>query len=173
MHSAKIVFCYKRVLYFWEMKIKDITKYLEGIAPISLQENYDNCGLIIGDYESNINSALITLDCTESVIDEAIEQNCNLVISHHPLIFSPVKKINGSNYIERTIIKAIKNDIAVYALHTNLDNVKNGVNGKIAEMLELKNTSVLSLKEDQLRQLVFYCPKKYVNNIKNALFNPY
>ena len=152
------------------MKIKDITSYLEDFAPLYYQEDYDNCGLIVGNENIVVEGALITLDCTEDIIDEAIEEGCNLVIAHHPIIFSAIKKLNGSNYIERVIIKAIKHDIAIYAMHTNLDNIKDGVNAKIADRLGLQNTFVLSPKKDVLRQLTFYCPTKYVEKVRNALF---
>ena len=130
------------------MKIKEITQFLEGIVPLSYQENYDNCGLIIGNANAEIKSVLITLDCIESVIDEAIETGCNLIVAHHPIIFSGLKKINGTNYIERTVIKAIKNDIAIYAIHTNLDNVDNGVSAKIADKLGIENCKVLAAKNE-------------------------
>jgi len=128
------------------MKIKEITNYLEEIAPLSYQEDYDNCGLIVGDKNTVVIAALITLDCTESIVDEAIETGCNLVIAHHPIIFTALKKLNGSNYIERTVIKAIKNNIAIYAIHTNLDNIYNGVSAKIGEKLGLNNLKILSPK---------------------------
>jgi dinuclear metal center YbgI/SA1388 family protein len=136
------------------MKIKQITNFLESYAPLSYQESYDNCGLIVGDAKAEVKGALITLDCTEAVIDEAIATGCNLVIAHHPIIFSGLKKLNGSNYIERTVIKAIKNNIAIYAIHTNLDNVFNGVNAKIAEKLGLINCKVLALKQEVNLDLV-------------------
>jgi dinuclear metal center YbgI/SA1388 family protein len=136
------------------MNIKQITNFLESYAPLQYQESYDNCGLIVGDDKTEIKGALITLDCTEAVIDEAIATGCNLVIAHHPIIFSGLKKLNGSNYIERTVIKAIKNNIAIYAIHTNLDNVHNGVNAKIAEKLGLINCKVLSLKQEVNSDLV-------------------
>ena len=126
------------------MKIKQVTNFLESFAPLEYQESYDNCGLIVGDANTEIKGALITLDCTEAIIDEAIATGCNLVIAHHPIIFNGLKKLNGSNYIERTVIKAIKNDIAIYAIHTNLDNVHNGVSAKIAEKLGLENCKILS-----------------------------
>ena len=113
------------------MKIKDIISEIENFAPLAYQEDYDNCGLITGDKNLEATGVLLSLDCIESVVDEAIENKCNLIISHHPIVFSGLKKITGSNYIERTIIKAIKNDIAIYAAHTNVDNVTNGVNYKI------------------------------------------
>ena len=152
------------------MNIKQITNFLESYAPLEYQESYDNCGLIIGDANAEVKGALITLDCTEAIIDEAIATGCNLVIAHHPIIFSGLKKLNGSNYIERTVIKAIKNDIAIYAIHTNLDNVHNGVSAKIAEKLGLENCKVLAPKSDLLRQLVVYCPTINAKTLKTALF---
>jgi len=105
------------------MKVKDVINYLDSIAPEQLQESYDNSGLIIGSKQDEVKGILVCLDCIESIVEEAIENNCNLIISHHPILFTGLKKINGSNYIERTIIKAIKNNINIYAIHTNLDNV--------------------------------------------------
>jgi len=136
------------------MKIRQVTSFLESIAPLKYQESYDNCGLIIGDSNSEVKGALITLDCTEDIIDEAIDTGCNLVIAHHPIVFSGLKKFNGSNYIQRTVIKAIKNNIAIYAIHTNLDNVHNGVSAKIAEKLGLENCKILLLKEGLNTDLV-------------------
>ena len=130
------------------MKIIEVTNFLEQYAPLEYQETYDNCGLIIGDANAEIKGVLITLDCIESVIDEAIATGCNLIVAHHPIIFSGLKKINGKNYIERTVIKAIKNDIAIYAIHTNLDNVHNGVSAKIADKLGLENCKVLAPKNE-------------------------
>ena len=152
------------------MNIKQITNFLESYAPLEYQESYDNCGLIIGDANAEVKGALITLDCTEAIIDEAIATGCNLVIAHHPIIFSGLKKLNGSNYIERAVIKAIKNDIAIYAIHTNLDNVHNGVSAKIAEKLGLENCKILAPKSDLLRQLVVYCPTANAETLKTALF---
>lgn len=152
------------------MKIKEITNYLESAAPLHYQESYDNAGLLVGDANREIDAALITLDCTEEVVEEAIENNCNLIIAHHPIIFSGLKKITGQNYVERTIIKAIKNDIAIYAIHTNLDNIKTGVSAKIAEILGVENCKILSPKKDLLRQLAVYCPVSDTEKVKEALF---
>ena len=135
------------------MKIKEITNYLESIAPLYFQEDYDNVGLLVGNANTEIEAALITLDCTEQVVEEAIDLGCNLIIAHHPTIFSGIKKLNGNNYIERTIIKAIKNDIAIYAIHTNLDNVSNGVSAKIAEKLGVKNCNILAPKKDLFKSV--------------------
>ena len=153
------------------MKLKEITSFLESYAPLAYQESYDNSGLICGSKEMEITSALICLDSTEAVIDEAIANKCNLVIAHHPIIFDGLKKINGANYVERVIIKAIKNDIAIYAAHTNLDNLHNGVNSKIAEKLELKNCTVLAPSSKALlKKIATYCPKSHADKLKMALF---
>ncbi len=152
------------------MKIKDITSCLELLAPLSLQENYDNSGLIVGDFEQKVTKALLCLDTTEAVIDEAIELGCELVIAHHPIVFSGLKKLNGKNYIERVVMKAIKHDLAIYAIHTNLDNVLNGVNKKIAEKLDLLNLKVLLPKKQLLKKLVTYVPLSDIEKVKSALF---
>ena len=152
------------------MKIKEITQFLEGIAPLNYQESYDNSGLIVGDENTQVTSILICLDSVEEVIDEAISNDCNLIIAHHPIIFSGLKKLNVKNHIERTIIKAIKNDIAIYAIHTNLDNIKGGVSSKIADKLGLKNQQILSPNRDLLRKLEVYVPKENAEEVQNALF---
>ena len=154
-----------------KLQIKDITKLLENIAPLALQESYDNSGLLVGSENQHVNGALISLDITEAIIDEAIAENCNLIIAHHPIIFGGLKKLNGSNYIERCVIKAIKNDIAIYAIHTNLDNIWAGVNAKIAEKLNLKNTRILSPKADVLKKLVTFCPMAALEQVRTALFS--
>jgi dinuclear metal center YbgI/SA1388 family protein len=126
------------------MRVKTITFYLESIAPLSLQEAYDNSGLLIGNEENEVAGVLICLDCTEAVLDEAIKKNCNLIIAHHPIIFGGLKKITGRNYVERVVEKAIRNNISLYAIHTNLDNVAEGVNKKICEKLGLSNCKILA-----------------------------
>ncbi len=108
--------------------IKDVTDHLEAIAPRAYQEDYDNSGLLTGAADDPVNGVLVTLDCTEQVVEEAIQQKCNLIVAHHPIIFRGLKKLTGQTYVERTIIKAIKNNIAIYSIHTNLDNVHTGVN---------------------------------------------
>ena len=152
------------------MRIKDITNFLETIAPSSLQEDYDNAGLITGNMDSICTGAVISLDCTEAIVQEAIDKKYNLIIAHHPIVFKGLKKLNGNNYVERTIIKAIKNDIAIYAIHTNLDNVISGVNGKIAEMIGLENVRILSPKKDILRKLAVFVPKAYEEKVCDAFF---
>ncbi len=152
------------------MKLKEITNCIESIAPLSYQESYDNAGLICGNAEMEINSALICLDSIEAVIDEAIVLGCNLVIAHHPIIFSGLKKINGKNYVERVIIKAIQNNIAIYVAHTNLDNVHNGVNAKIAEKFGLINCKILSPQKNGLKKLITFCPTEQAEQVRIALF---
>lgn len=153
------------------MKIKEVIVSLESLAPPALQEGYDNAGLLTGDENWDCSGILISLDATTDVIDEAIKKNCNLIISHHPIIFSGLKKITGKNYVQKAVIKAIKNDIALYAIHTNLDNVINGVNGKIAAMLGLKNISVLAAKENQLKKLYTFVPVDNADNVRQAIFD--
>ncbi len=130
------------------MTIQDITSFLETVAPLFLQESYDNVGLITGHPNWNCTGIITTLDATEAVVNEAIKNNCNLIVAHHPIIFSGLKKINGKNYVEKTIITAIKNDIAIYAIHTNLDNVLHGVNKMIADKLGLINQQILQPKTE-------------------------
>jgi len=153
------------------MKIKEITQFLERLAPLNYQESYDNCGLIVGDENTELTSVLICLDSVEEVVDEAIENGCNLIIAHHPIVFSGIKKLNGKNHIEKTLIKAIKNDISIYALHTNLDNILGGVSSKIADLLNLKNQRILAPKKDFLRKLEVYVPIENVEEVQNALFD--
>jgi dinuclear metal center YbgI/SA1388 family protein len=125
------------------MKLSDLCSYLDSVVPLSFQEGYDNSGLQVGQPEKEISSALVTLDVTETVIDEAIQNGCGIIISHHPLIFSGIKKITGKTSSERILVKAIKNDIAVYSSHTNLDMLSNGVSRKMAQKLGLQNVKVL------------------------------
>lgn len=150
--------------------INDVTAYLESIAPLSFQEKYDNSGLIVGDSSAIVTGILIALDCLEEVVDEAVKHNCNLIISHHPIVFSGLKKLNGSNYVERTVMKAIRNNVAIYAIHTNLDNVHSGVNKRICDRLELKGLKILSTKKYQLRKLVTFCPPDHAEKVRSALF---
>ena len=150
-------------------KIKDITHFLETIAPLSYQESYDNAGLIVGGPTASVTNVLVSLDCTEAVVDEAIAKNCNLIVAHHPIVFKGLKKFNGRNYVERTVIKAIKNDIAIYATHTNLDHVVGGVNFMIAERLGLQNVRILAPKKDLLMKLVFFVPVENAPEVVEAL----
>lgn len=151
------------------MRIKDIINYLEAFAPPDYQESYDNAGLITGNRDWELKGAVLCLDAIEDVIDEAIAKKCNLVIAHHPIVFSGLKKITGSNYIERVIIKAIKNDIAIYAIHTNLDNVSHGVNAMISQKLGLENVRVLAPMKGALRKIITFCPENSVDKVRTAL----
>jgi dinuclear metal center YbgI/SA1388 family protein len=151
------------------MKIKEVTDYLESIAPKAYQEGYDNAGLLTGNYNTKVTGILTTLDCTEEVVQEAIDRNHNLIVAHHPVIFKGLKKLTGSNYVERTLIKALKNDIAIYAIHTNLDNVLSGVNKKIADKIGLTKCSVLDGKTDSLSKLVTFIPKEHVEIVLAAI----
>lgn len=152
------------------MKIADIIALLESIAPPSLQESYDNAGLLTGNAGWACTGALCTLDATEEIVNEAIQRGCNLVVAHHPIIFGGLKKITGRNYVEKTIITAIKNDIAIYAIHTNLDNVIAGVNGMMADKLGLVNRKILMPKEATLKKLFTFVPVKQVEEVRAALF---
>jgi dinuclear metal center YbgI/SA1388 family protein len=153
------------------MKISNVIDFLESWAPSSYQESYDNAGLITGNADTELTNALICLDSTEAVVDEAIENKCNLIIAHHPIVFSGLKKINGKNYVEKVIIKAIKNDMAIYAIHTNLDNVNQGVSRKICDKLGLKNCRILSPKNNILKKIYTYVPVAHAEAVKQALFN--
>lgn len=152
------------------MKIADIISFLEAQAHPLLQEPYDNAGLITGDANWECSGIICTLDAIEEVVTEAIGKKVNLIIAHHPIIFSGLKKLNGKNYVEKTIITAIKNDIAIYAIHTNLDNVAHGVNAKMAAMLGLQNTSVLAPKEGMLKKLFTFVPVEQAEEVRSAIF---
>ena len=152
------------------MRILDITNYLEELAPTALQESYDNAGLLVGDPTRGLTGALITLDITPEVLDEAIETGANLVIAHHPVIFGGIKKLTGKDMEEQVVIKAIKHDIALYAIHTNLDNVSDGVNRRLAEKLGLKNLKILSPMDSTLKKIVCFCPVSHVETVRNAMF---
>lgn len=153
------------------MKINDIISFLQSVAPPYLQEHYDNVGLITGDAGWDCTGIVCSLDATEDVVNEAISKKCNLVVAHHPIIFSGLKKINGKNYVEKTIIRAIKNDIAIYAIHTNLDNVLQGVSGRMAEMLGLTNVSILAPKERTLKKLFTFVPVEKSEQVRDAIFS--
>ena len=152
------------------MLIKDVISEIEKFAPTAYQESYDNSGLLVGDKNAEVKGVLLSLDCIESVIEEAIKLKCNLIIAHHPIIFVGLKRLTGNNYVERVVIKAIQNNIAIYACHTNLDNVKNGVNAKIAEKLGLTNLKILSPKKQLLKKLVTYVPVAQHEKVRAALF---
>jgi len=151
-------------------QIKEVIKCIETLAPPALQESYDNAGLIVGKDSTEVKGVLVCLDSTEAVIEEAIRLGCNLVIAHHPIVFSGLKKLNGKNYVERTIILAIQNNVAIYAAHTNLDNVQHGVNERICQKLGLKNTRILSPKKNLLKKLVTFSPAGHADKVRQALF---
>ncbi|HUI33689.1 MAG: Nif3-like dinuclear metal center hexameric protein [Dysgonamonadaceae bacterium] len=153
------------------MRIKDILQIIETLAPLPLQEDYDNSGIQVGDTNKEATGALFCIDVTEDVIDEAISLKCNLIISHHPIAFKPFKSLTGRNYVERCMIKAIKNDIALYAAHTNLDNAKDGVNFKLASMLGLENVKILTPKKNALLKFVTTVPHSHEEIVRNAMFN--
>jgi len=153
------------------VKLNKIIKAIEEFAPLSLQESYDNSGLIIGSTDMEISSALLCIDITEDTIQEAIDKNCNLIISHHPIVFKGLKRFNKNNYVERCVIKAIKNDIAIYSAHTNIDSVRGGVSERICEKLNLKNKQILSPSGEKLRKLVCYVPSSHTEQLRIALFD--
>lgn len=152
-------------------KIKELSQFIESFAPLHLQESYDNAGLIVGDPTAEITGVLITLDVTEEVVEEAIQHKCNLVLAHHPIVFSGLKKLTGKNYVERTVLKAIKNDVSIYAAHTNLDSVTGGVNGKICEKLGLQNCKVLQPAAGLLKKLVTFVPVDHAEKVREAVFS--
>ena len=168
--QGAIFFLYLQANFLLKMKIKEIVSALERFAPLPLQDGFDNAGLQIGLTEAEATGALLCLDVTEAVLDEAIASGCNLIISHHPLIFKGYKSITGKDYVERCILKAIKNDIVIYSAHTNLDNVPGGVNFKIAEKIGLKNVRILDPKESSLIKLVTFVPSAQAEEVRNALF---
>ncbi|GAB3513504.1 Nif3-like dinuclear metal center hexameric protein [Spirosoma knui] len=151
-------------------QIRELTTYLETLAPLTYQESYDNAGLLVGDPSTDITGVLVTLDATEAVIDEAIAKGCNVVVAHHPIVFKGLKKFTGKNYVERAVIKAIKNDIALYAAHTNLDNVAGGVNFTIAAKIGLHNVRILAPKSQVLSKLVTFVPVSHTQQVLDALY---
>ncbi|WP_026915254.1 Nif3-like dinuclear metal center hexameric protein [Christiangramia portivictoriae] len=152
------------------MLIKEVITIIEEFAPLEYAEDFDNVGLLVGDATEEIKSALITLDTLEATVDEAVAKNCNLIISFHPIIFAGLKKLTGKNYVERTVLKAIKNDIAIYAIHTALDNQHKGVNDMIAEKLGLINRQILIPRNDTIKKLQTYVPVPDATKVREALF---
>ena len=152
------------------MKIKQILTILEEMAPLAYAEDFDNVGLLVGNQDNVATGVLVCHDALENVIDEAIAKNCNLVVCFHPILFSGLKKITGKNYVERAVIKAIKNDIAIYAVHTALDNHKNGVNKIFCDALGLNNTKVLVPKQNFIQKLITYTTPENADKVRNALF---
>ncbi len=153
------------------MKIKTLIQWLESVAPPAYQESYDNSGLIVGDPEAEITGVLTSLDATEVIVKEALERGCNLIVAHHPIVFKGLKQLTGQNYVERTVIEAIKNGVAIYAIHTNLDHVfHQGVNGKIAEKIGLENTAILSPKRE-LKKLSVKLPAGAFEQAEQAILD--
>src|SRR5690606_27400392 len=152
------------------MKVKDIIALLEELSPLSYSEDFDNTGLLVGDTNATVSGILVTLDTLENVVDEAIEKNCNLIVSFHPIIFSGLKKITGKTYVERVVQKAIKHDIAIFSNHTALDNSWNGVNAMICEKLGLTNRKVLIPQYETIKKLITFVPIKDAEKVRNALF---
>ncbi len=152
------------------MKLKELCSYLDTAVPLSFQEDYDNCGLQVGLPNAEISSALVTIDVTEEVIEEAIANKCNVIVSHHPLIFRGIKSLTGSSYVERIIHSAIKNDLAIYSSHTNLDVFSDGVSRKMAEKLGMEDITVLSPSENTLLKLVTYIPETHFEKVRDKLF---
>ena len=153
------------------MKIKDVIQYLESIAPTVYQASYDNAGLIVGDAQQEVKGVLCCLDSTEAIVEEAAEKSCNLIVAHHPIVFKGLKSLTGRNYVERVVIQAIKHDIAIYAIHTNLDSVYHkGVNEKICEKLGLKQTEILAPTQS-LKKLNVFVPPAQSEQIQQALFD--
>jgi dinuclear metal center YbgI/SA1388 family protein len=152
------------------MKLSALTAYLESLAPLVYQEDYDNAGLIVGNPDQEISQALLSLDCTEAVVDEAIATGCQVIISHHPIVFRGLKKFNGKTYVERVVEKAIRKGIALYAIHTNLDNMMQGVNARICDTLGLKNCRILLPKHNLLKKLITFVPHSHADEVRNALF---
>lgn len=150
-------------------KIKEVIAHLENIAPRAYQESYDNARLITGNQNDTVSGIMISLDATEAIVDEAIEKGCNLIVAHHPIVFRGLKSLTGSNYIERTVIKAIKNDIAIYAIHTNLDNVSQGVNKKMCEKIGLREAKILLPKKQLLNKLTVFVPTEESDKLLKAL----
>ncbi|MDP6922475.1 MAG: Nif3-like dinuclear metal center hexameric protein, partial [Lutibacter sp.] len=152
------------------MKIKDITDCIEEIAPLAYAEGFDNVGLLVGDYQTEVTGVLVSLDTLEDVVEEAMEKQCNLIVSFHPIIFKGLKKLTGRNYVERTVIKAIKNGIAIYAMHTALDNTSEGVNNQICKVLDLQNRRILIPQQNTIKKLTTYVPKAAAESLRKALF---
>ena len=152
------------------MTVKEVLSVLEALAPLSYSEDFDNTGLLVGDYNTQVKGILVTLDTLETVVDEAIETHCNLIVSFHPIIFKGLKKLTGKSYVERTVLKAIKHDIAIFSIHTALDNAWNGVNAMICEKLNLNNRKILIPQEGTIKKLITFVPNKDAEKLRESLF---
>ncbi len=153
------------------LRIRDVADFLESLAPPAYQESYDNSGLLTGSPETVLTGVLVSLDCTEDIVDEAIANGCNMIVAHHPIIFKGLRRLTGATYVERTIIKAIRSNLAIYAIHTNLDNVHTGVNRKICEKIGLVNPRILAPKTDSLAKLVAFVPRERTGDVLTALYS--
>lgn len=153
------------------MIVQDVINYLEELAPLAYAEDFDNVGLLVGNKKAKITGILVTLDTLEPVIDEAIQEKCNLIVSFHPIIFKGLKKLTGNNYVERVVMKAIKHDIAIYSMHTALDNTLKGVNNMICNQLQLINKRILIPQSETIKKLTTYVPKAEAEPLRTALFN--
>lgn len=153
------------------VRIKDITDHLDNWAHPSLAESYDNVGLLVGNSDLKVSAVLVSLDCTEAIVEEAHSLGANLIVSHHPLIFKGLKRLTGKSAVERTVMAAISKGIAIYAIHTNLDNVYTGVNRRIAEKLGLQNLQILQPKSDALEKLTFFAPEQEAERVTAAIFS--
>lgn len=152
------------------MIIQDVIKHLEDFAPLAYAEDFDNVGLLVGDKKAKLTGVLVTLDTLENIVDEAIQENCNLIVSFHPIIFKGLKKITGKTYVERVVLKAIQNNIAIYAIHTALDNALKGVNDGICNQLELINKQILIPQIATIKKLTTFVPKEEAESLRTALF---
>lgn len=153
------------------MIVQDVINHLEALAPLAYAEDFDNVGLLVGDKNNEVTGILVTLDTLETVVDEAIEHNCNLIVSFHPIIFKGLKSLTGKNYVERAVLKAIKNDISIYAIHTALDNALQGVNDRICDRLGLINKQILIPQLGTIKKLTTYIPKNKESEVREALFS--
>ena len=153
------------------MIVQDVINHLEELAPLAYAEDFDNVGLLVGNKNTKITGILVTLDTLEAVVDEAIQENCNLIVSFHPIIFKGLKKLTGKNYVERVVMKAIKHDIAIYSIHTALDNALQGVNDMICNQLQLTNKHILIPQSETIKKLTTYVPKNEAEQLRTALFS--
>ena len=152
-------------------KLKEVVSYLNGEAPLALQESYDNAGLLTGDSNAEITTVLLTVDVTEAVVQEAVALGAELIVAHHPIIFKGLKKLTGDNYVERTVLAALRNNIALYAGHTNFDAVKGGVNTYIAQKLSLTGIRMLAPAKSMLRKLVTFVPEDHAAAVRQAMWD--
>ncbi len=152
------------------MKLQQLTNFLDRYAPPAYQEDFDNSGLLVGEPDMELKGVLVTLDCTEAIVEEAIHRGANAIVAHHPIIFGSLKSLTGKDHVERTVMKALRNNVAIYATHTNLDKVRHGVNAKFAEKLGLKDLRCLSPMKGELLKLVLFCPTESADEVRQAIF---